>query len=208
MRHGFPFLLDVLFTGFLPGLRFLTLALALEQLGPLAIQEVEMQGPDFRQTQKFQKPSHDRVRFFQLGPQRFFFLMALLSVGRVFPFKPRLLLAQRFRFPLQIFHPRLGDVLDGKRLFLFGNESGRFLQDGLVVENGGLRERELLLKNFFRFFGLPLMLFNALFQLFFTLLQFVDSFLETLGHLFRFLNQSVQGLLLLFELPRIQMLFG
>ena len=64
--------------------------LTLDLFGTLALHELNMQRPDFRQKQKFPIARHDSFHFLQLIFQLLFFLMILFPVGRVFRFKPRL----------------------------------------------------------------------------------------------------------------------
>lgn len=101
MRHGFLSLLDGPVTlSLLLGLSLLAFALllllfllTLKLFGPLAFHEVYVQRSDFRLTQKLLIACHEPFHFLQQRLQFLFFLMALLPVGRVFRFKPRLLCA-------------------------------------------------------------------------------------------------------------------
>ena len=165
----------------LPVPRFLLLPLPflfllpLELVGTLALHELDMQRQDFRKTQKFLIACHDSLHLLQLILQLLFFLTALFPMDRVSRFKPRQFSAKGIHFPLQRFFPLLDKVFDGKRLFQFFNEGRGFLKHGRVIEKRGFRQRGIFPKNLFRLLSLPLILLNALSQLFLTLLQCADK---------------------------------
>ena len=119
--------------------------LTLDLFGTLALHELDMQRPDFRQKQKFPIACHDSLHLLQLILQLLFFLMALFPVGRVSRFKPRQLSAKGIHFPLQTFLSAVWTrCLTASAFFSSSMREEAFLKHGRVIEKRGFRQRGIL----------------------------------------------------------------